>query len=190
MSRPDDVSATNVAPPAITNVVSVDTATNAVPALSAQAALSYETAAALAGARACATPQDARETLSYAAEALGSAEALYELARVDDLLGWGAFVRTRDEKTRNPPWPEWLRRIDLLGEKTAVFMQRAVTNDLAYRTQALDGYRAAAARGVSAAVDALARHATHENDKDVRRSGKAPSAPPAPPPPAAKPEAK
>ena len=132
----------------------------------------------------------ARETLSYAAEALGSAEALYELARVDDLLGWGAFVRTREEKERKPPWTTWLRRIDLLGEKKAVFMQPAFTNDLAYRAEALKGYRAAAARGVSAAVDALARHATHENDKDVRRSGKAPSAPPAPPSPAAKPEAK
>ena len=156
-------------------------ATNVTSVVSARAALSNETAAALAAARACATPQEARETLSYAAEALDSADALYERARVDDFLGWGAFVRTRDEKARNPPWPEWLRRIDLLGEKTAVFMQRAVTNDLAYRTQALDGYRAAAARGVPAAVDALARHASHENDKDVRRSGKAPSAPPASP---------
>ncbi len=161
-----------------------------VPVLSAQAALSNETAAAIAGARACATPQDARETLSYASEALGSAEALYELARVDDFLGWGAFVRTRDEKARNPPWPEWLRRIDLLGEKKAVIMQQAFTNDLVYRAEALKGYREAAARGVSAAVDALARHATHENDKDVRRSGKALSAPSAPPSPAAKPEAK
>ena len=132
----------------------------------------------------------ARETLSYAADALGSAEALYELARVDDLLGWGAFVRTREEKDRNPPWTAWLRRIDLLGEKKAVFMQPASTNDLVYRADALKGYREAAARGVSAAVDALARHATHENDKDVRRSGKTPSAPPAPPSPAAKPEAK
>ena len=147
-------------------------------------------AAAFAAARACATPQEAREALAYAAEALGSADALYELARVDDLLGWGAFVRTRDEKARNPPWPEWLRRIDLLGEKTAVFMQPASTNDLVYRADALKGYREAAARGVPAAVDALARHATHENDKDVRRSGKAPSAPPALPSPAAKPEAK
>ena len=178
LSRPDDVAATNAVPPAITNVVSADAATNAAPVVSVQAALSNETAAALAAARACATPQEARETLSYAAEALDSADALYERARVDDFLGWGAFVRTRDEKARNPPWPEWLRRIDLLGEKTAVFMQRAVTNDLAYRTQALDGYRAAAARGVPAAVDALARHASHENDKDVRRSS------------AAKPEAK
>ena len=40
---------------------------------------------------------------------------------------------------------------------------------------ALKGYREAAARGVSAAVDALARHATHENDKDVRRSEKVPA---------------
>ena len=189
-ARPDDVAATNAAPPAITNVVSVDAATNVVPALSVQAALSNETAAALAGARACATPQDARETLSYAAEALDSSEALYELARVDDLLGWGAFVRTREEKERKPPWTAWLRRIDLLGEKKAVFMQPAFTNDLEYRAEALKGYRAAAARGVSAAVDALARHATHENDKDVRRSGKAPSAPPAPPSPAAQPELK
>ena len=189
-ARPDDGTVTNAAPPAITNVVSVDVATNVVPALSAQAALSNETAAALAGARACATPQEARETLSYAAEALGSAEALYELARVDDLLGWGAFVRTREEKDRNPPWTAWLRRIDLLGEKKAVFMQPASTNDLVYRADALKGYREAAARGVPAAVDALARHATHENDKDVRRSGKAPSAPPALPSPAAKPEAK
>ena len=153
-------------------------------------ALASEIIAALTGARACATPQEARETLFYAAEALGSAEALYELARVDDLLGWGAFVRTREEKARNPPWPEWLRRIDLLGEKKAVIMQQASTNNLACRAEALKGYREAAARGVSAAVDALARHATHENDKDVRRSGKAPSAPPAPPSPAAKPEAK
>lgn len=164
--------------------------TNVAPALSAQAALSNETAAALAGARACATPQAAREALAYAAEALGSADAVYELARVDDFLGWGAFVRTRDEKARNPPWPEWLRRIDLLGEKKAVFMQQAFTNDLVYRAEALKGYREAAARGVSAAVDALARHATHENDKDVRRSGKVPSVPPALPSPATKPEAK
>ncbi len=189
-ARPDDVAATNTPPPAITNVVSVDVATNVVPELSVQAALSNETAAALAGARACATPQDARETLSYAAEALGSAEALYELARVDDLLGWGAFVRTREEKDRKPPWTTWLRRIDLLGKKKAVFMQQAITNDLVYRADALKGYREAAARGVSAAVDALARHATHENDKEVRRSGKAPSAPSAPPSPVAKPEAK
>ena len=165
-------------------------ATNAAPVVSVQAALSNETTAALAAARACATPQDARETLSYAAEALGSAEALYELARVDDLLGWGAFVRTREEKERKPPWTAWLRRIDLLGEKKAVFMQQAFTNDLVYRAEALKGYRAAAARAVPAAVDALARHATHENDKDVRRSGKVPSAPLAPPSPAAKPEAK
>ena len=158
--------------------------------LSAWTELTNETAAALAAARACATPQGARETLAYAAEALGSADALYELARVDDFLGWGAFVRTRNEKARNPPWPEWLRRIDLLGEKKAVIMQPASTNDLVHRAESLKGYREAAARGVSAAVDALARHATHENDKDVRRSGKAPSAPPAPPPPAAKPEAK
>ena len=133
-------------------------------------ALASEIIAALTGARACATPQEARETLSYAAEALGSAEALYELARVDDLLGWGAFVRTREEKARNPPWTAWLRRIDLLGEKKAVIMQPASTNDLVYRADALKGYREAAARGVSAAVDALARHATHENDKEVRRS--------------------
>ena len=189
-AQPDDVAATNAAPPAITNVVSVDTATNVPLIVSVQAALSNETAAALAAAHACATPKDARETLSYAAEALGSAEALYERARVDDLLGWGAFVRTREEKDRKPPWTTWLRRIDLLGEKKAVFMQPAITNDLVYRAEALKGYREAAARGVSAAVDALARHATHENDKDVRRSGKAPSAQPAPPPPAAKPEAK
>ena len=143
-----------------------------------QAALSNETAAALAAARACATPQEAREALVYAAEALGSADALYELARVDDFLGWGAFVRTREEKDRKPLWTAWLRRIDLLGEKKAVFMQQAFTNDLVYRAEALKGYRAAAARGVPAAVDALARHATHENDKDVRRSS------------AAKPEAK
>ena len=144
----------------------------------AAAELAAETAAALDAARACATPQEARETLSYAAEALDSAEALYERARIDDFLGWGAFVRTREEKDRNPPWPLWQRRIDLLGEKKAVFMQRPATNELAHRAQALEGYRAAAARGVSAAVDALARHATHENDKDVRRSGKAPSAKP------------
>ena len=181
LSRPDDVAATNAVPPAITNVVSVDAATNAVSVVSARAALSNETAAALAAARACATPQEARETLAYAAEALGSADALYELARVDDFLGWGAFVRTRDETARNPPWPEWLRRIDLLGEKKAVVMMYPLTSNgahIAYRTQALDGYRAAAARGVPAAVEALARHATHENDKDVRRSS------------AAKPEAK
>ena len=63
-------------------------------------------------------------------------------------------------------------------------------NDLVYRAEALKGYRLAAARGVPAAVDALARHATHENDKEVRRSGKAPSAPsasPAPPAPVASP---
>ena len=87
-------------------------------------------------------------------------------------------------------------RTVLLGENKAVFMQRPATTDLSYRTLALEGYRAAAARGVSAAVDALARHATHENDKDVRRSGKANPPPPAPPSsavppsPAAKPEAK
>ena len=177
-ARPDD----EAAPVAV--------ATNVPIVASVQAALSNETAAALAGARACATPQDARETLSYAAEALGSAEALYELARVDDFLGWGAFVRTREEKERKPPWTTWQRRIDLLGEKKAVFMQRPATNDLVHRTQALEGYRAAAARGVPAAVDALARHANHENDKDVRRSGNALSTPPAPPSPAAKPEAK
>ena len=38
-----------------------------------------------------------------------------------------------------------------------------------YRMKALEGYRAAAARGVPAAVDALARHAAHENNKDARR---------------------
>ena len=141
--------------------------------LGARAELAAETAAALDAARACATPQEARETLSYAAEALDSAEALYELARVDDFLGWGAFVRTREEKERRPPWTAWLRRIDLLGEKKAVFMQRPAANDLACRTQALKSYRAAAARGVSAAVDALARHAAHENEKDVRRSSAA-----------------
>ena len=161
---------------------------NEVASLSARAEITSEITVALAAARACATPLEARETLSYAADALGSAEALYELARVDDLLGWGAFVRTREEKERKPPWTIWLRRIDLLGEKKAVFMQPASTNDLVYRAEALKGYREAAARGVSAAVDALARHATHENDKDVRRSGKAPSAPP--PSPAAKTEAK
>ena len=136
--------------------------------------LAAEIAAALAAARACATPQEAREALSYAADALNSAEAVYERARVDDFLGWGAFVRTREEKARNPPWTAWLRRIDLLGEKKAVFMQQPATNAIACRTQALEGYRAAAARGVSAAVDALARHANHENDKDVRRSEKVP----------------
>jgi len=171
LSRPDDAIATNV-PPAIT----------------AQAALSNEMAIALAAARACATPQEARETLSYAADALNSAEAVYERARVDDFLGWGAFVRTREEKARNPPWTAWLRRIDLLGEKKAVFMQQPATNAIACRTQALEGYRAAAARGVSAAVDALARHANHENDKDVRRSEKVPAVPPAPPAPPAKSE--
>ena len=142
----------------------------AVQPLNVHAELASEITAALAGAYACATPQEARETLSYAADALNSSEALYERARVDDFLGWGAFVRTRDEKSRNPPWTKWLRRIDLLGEKKAVFMQRPATNDLVHRTQALEGYRAAAARGVPAAVDALARHASHENDKDVRRS--------------------
>ena len=171
LSRPDDAIATNV-PPVVT----------------AQAALSNETAIALAAARACATPQEARETLSYAADALNSAEAVYERARVDDFLGWGAFVRTREEKARNPPWTAWLRRIDLLGEKKAVFMQQPATNAIACRTQALEGYRAAAARGVSAAVDALARHANHENDKDVRRSEKVPAVPPAPSAPPAKSE--
>ena len=173
--------AADAAPVTATNAAPVAVETNVVPALSAWAGLTNETAAALAAARACATPQEARETLAYAAEALGSAEALYELARVDDFLGWGAFVRTRDEKARNPPWPEWLRRIDLLGEKKAVVMMYPLTSNgahIAYRTQALDGYRAAAARGMPAAVDALARHASHENDKDVRRSS------------AAKPEAK
>ena len=150
--------------------------------------LAAEIAAALAAARACATPQEAREALSYAADALNSAEAVYERARVDDFLGWGAFVRTREEKARNPPWTAWLRRIDLLGEKKAVFMQQPATNAIACRTQALEGYRVAAARGVSAAVDALARHANHENDKDVRRSEKVPAVPPAPPAPPAKSE--
>ena len=176
LSRPDDAIATNV-PPAIT----------------AQAALSNEMAIALAAARACATPQEARETLSYAADALDSAEALYERARVDDLLGWGAFVRTREEKARNPPWPMWLRRIDLLGEKKAVVMLYPSVSNLAHlasRTQALEGYRAAAARGVPAAVDALARHASHENDKDVRRSEKTPAVLSAPPVPPAKSEVK
>ena len=176
LSRPDDAIATNV-PPAIT----------------AQAALSNEMAIALAAARACATLQEARETLSYAADALDSAEALYERARVDDFLGWGAFVRTREEKARNPPWPMWLRRIDLLGEKKAVVMLYPSVSNLAHlasRTQALKGYRAAAARGVSAAVDALARHASHENDKDVRRSEKTPAVLSAPPVPPAKSEVK
>ena len=159
-------------PSTFTNAVSVAAATNVVPVFSVQAALSNETAAALAAARAAATPQDARETLSYAAETLGSAEALYELARVDDFLGWGAFVRTRDEKERRPPWTKWLRRIDLLGEKRAVVMQQPATNDLVHRKRALDGYRAAAALGVPEAVDALARHASHENEKDRRRSCK------------------
>ena len=152
--------------------------------------LAAEIAATLAKARACPTPQEAREALSYAADALNSAEALYERARVDDFLGWGAFVRTREEKARNPPWTAWLRRIDLLGEKKAVFMQQPATNAIACRTQALEGYRAAAARGVSAAVDALARHANHENDKDVRRSEKVPAAPPAPSAPPVKSEVK
>ena len=176
LSRPDDAIATNV-PPAIT----------------AQAALSNEMAIALAAARACATLQEARETLSYAADALNSAEAVYERARVDDFLGWGAFVRTREEKARNPPWPMWLRRIDLLGEKKAVVMLYPSVSNLAHlasRTQALKGYRAAAARGVSAAVDALARHASHENDKDVRRSEKTPAVLSAPPVPPAKSEVK
>ena len=190
----NDVPVVSNAVNAVSNQATV--VSNMVASLSARAELASEIIAALAGARACATPQDARETLSYAAEALGSAEALYECARVDDLLGWGAFVRTHEEKERKPPWTIWLRRIDLLGENKAVFMQRPATNDLSYRTLALEGYRAAAARGVSAAVDALARHATHENDKDVRRSGKANPPPPAPPSsavppsPAAKPEAK
>jgi len=148
-------------------------ATNTTPGACVQAALSNETAVALAKARACSKLQEAREILTYAAESLDSAEALYERARVDDFLGWGAFVRTRDEKVRNPPWTEWLRRIDLLGEKKAVVMMYPSTSNnahIVYRTQALKGYREAAARGVSAAVDALARHANHENDKDVRRS--------------------
>ena len=186
LSRPNDAATTSAAAPvetttnaaaparAATNATVV--ATNVTPVVSAHMALSNETAVALAAARACATPQEAREILTYAAEGLNSAEAIYELARVDDLLGWGAFVRTREEKADNPPWTKWLRRIDLLGEKKAVFMQQPTTNSLACRTLALDGYRAAAARGVPAAVDALARHATHENDKDVRRSGKAPEA--------------
>ena len=152
--------------------------------------LAAEIAAAIAKARACATPQEAREALSYAADALNSVEALYERARVDDFLGWGAFVRTRDEKARNPPWTEWLRRIDLLGEKKAVFMQQPATNAIACRTQALEGYRVAAARGVPAAVDALARHANHENDKDVRRSEKASAVPPTSPAPPTKSETK
>ena len=109
---------------------------------------------------------------------------------MDDFLGWGAFVRTRDEKSHNSPWTKWLRRIDLLGEKKAVFMQQPATNAIACRTQALEGYRAAAARGVSAAVDALARHANHENDKEVRRSEKPPVVPPVPPAPPAKSEVK
>ena len=181
---------TNAVPPAITNVETVAVATNVLPTITAQAALSNETAAALAAARACATPQEAREALSYAADALNSAEAVYERARVDDFLGWGAFVRTREEKARNPPWTVWLRRIDLLGEKKAVFMQQPATNAIACRTQALEGYRVAAARGVSAAVDALARHANHENDKDVRRSEKVPAVPLAPPAAPAKSEVK
>ena len=176
MSRPDDTIATNV-PPVVT----------------VQAALSNETAIALAAARACTSLQEAREILTYAAESLNSAEALYERARVDDFLGWGAFVRTREEKARNPPWTAWLRRIDLLGEKKAVVMLYPSVGNLAHlasRTQALKGYRAAAARGVSAAVDALARHASHENDKDVRRSEKTPAVLSAPPVPPAKSEVK
>ena len=176
LSRPDDTIATNV-PPVVT----------------AQAALSNETAIALAAARACTSLQEAREILTYAAESLNSAEAVYERARVDDFLGWGAFVRTREEKARNPPWPMWLRRIDLLGEKKAVVMLYPSVSNLAHlasRTQALEGYRAAAARGVSAAVDALARHASHENDKDVRRSEKTPAVLSAPPVPPAKSEVK
>ena len=141
------------------------------PPLSAHDELADETSAAIAAARACSSMDDAREMLSYAADGLGSAEALYERARIDDLRGWGAFVRTREDKERNPSWKEWLRRIDLLGEKKAVVMQRPATNAVACRAQALVDYGAAAARGVSAAVDALARHASHENDKDVRRSG-------------------
>ena len=176
LSRPDDTIATNV-PPVVT----------------VQAALSNETAIALAAARACTSLQEAREILTYAAESLNSAEALYERARVDDFLGWGAFVRTREEKARNPPWTAWLRRIDLLGEKKAVVMLYPSVGNLAHlasRTQALKGYRAAAARGVSAAVDALARHASHENDKDVRRSEKTPAVLSAPPVPPAKSEVK
>jgi len=141
------------------------------PPLSAHEELADETSAAIAAARVCSSMDDAREVLSYAADGLGSAEALYERARIDDLRGWGAFVRTREDKDRNPSWNEWLRRIDLLGEKKAVVMQRPATNAVACRAQALADYGAAAARGVSAAVDALARHASHENDKDVRRSG-------------------
>ena len=141
------------------------------PPLSAHDELADETSAAIAAARACSSMDDAREMLSYAADGLGSAEALYERARIDDLRGWGAFVRTREDKDRNPSWKEWLRRIDLLGEKKAVVMQRPATNAVACRAQALADYGAAAARGVSAAVDALARHASHENNKEVRRSG-------------------
>ena len=194
-ARPDDVAATNETPPAITNTsaVSVDTATNVTTVVSVQAALSNETAAALAGARACATPQEARETLSYAAEALGSTDALYELARVDDFLCWGAYVRTSEEKARKPPWPKWLRRIDLLGEKKAAVMLNPAMDNPTYtrhRKLALEEYRAAAVRGVQAAMDALVGHASYKDDKDVRRSGKTPSAPPVSLSPAAKPEAK
>ena len=196
------VAATNAVPVAVTNAVPV-AVTNAVPVavvvtnvpsvVTVQAALSNETTIALAAARACTSLQEAREILTYAAESLNSAEALYERARVDDFLGWGAFVRTREEKARNPPWPMWLRRIDLLGEKKAVVMLYPSVSNLAHlasRTQALKGYRAAAARGVSAAVDALARHASHENDKDVRRSEKTPAVLSAPPVPPAKSEEK
>ena len=175
---------------AVTNAAAPVVATNVLPAITAQAALSNETAVALAAARACATLQEAREILSYAADALNSAEAIYERARVDDFLGWGAFVRTREQKACNPPWTKWLRRIDLLGEKKAVFMQQPATNSLACRSLALEGYRTAAARGVSAAVDALARHATHENDKDVRRSERPQDVSSASPVPPVKSEAK
>lgn len=143
------------------------------PSLSARAELAAESAAALKAARACATPQEARETLSYAADALGSGEAMYERARADDLLGWGAFVRTRAERDSNPPWTKWLRRIDLLGEKKAGFVQPPPTNSLTFRELSLDGYRAAAARGVPAAIEALTRHASHENRKEVRRAAAA-----------------
>ena len=187
------VASTNAAPVASTNVVSVAAATNAAPVVSVQMALSNETAIVLAAARKCGTLLEAREILTYAVDTLNSAEAIYERARVDDFLGWGAFVRTREEKASNPPWPEWQRRIDLLGEKKAIVMMYPLTGNnahIAYRTQALEGYRAAAARGLPAAVDALARHANHENNKDVRRSGKTPSAPPVSLSPATQPEAK
>ena len=140
--------------------------------VSVQAALSNETAVALAAARACSNLQDAREILTYAAEALNSAEALYERARVDDFLCWGAYVRKQDVSAGNPPWTKWLRRIDLLGEKKAAVMLNPATDNSTYkryREQALEGYRAAAARGISAAMDALVRHASYKDDRDVRR---------------------